>query len=161
LGEQADRGERRAQLVAHLRHEVGLELAQIRFPPQEHDHEHDARDDDGDEAHGQDAEEQVVPRLAREHRDEAEQQHERRGTDDEIYEPLADAPVAVALSILRLPRGHTPRLPRNRRAREAQATIDTRTSPTRLTRLMRVDGREAVALDAGAGDPLAMEAVAR
>ena len=44
-------GERRAELVAHLRDEVGLQLAQVGLAPQEHEHEHDARDGDQHEAH--------------------------------------------------------------------------------------------------------------
>ena len=59
LDEEADARERRAKLVAHLRHEVGLELAQVRLAPQEDEDEHDARDGDEDEADGEDAEEDV------------------------------------------------------------------------------------------------------
>ena len=43
LGEQPDARQRRPKLVAHLRYEVGLQLAQVGLAPEEHEHEHDAR----------------------------------------------------------------------------------------------------------------------
>ena len=59
LGEEADGGERRPQLVADLRHEVGLELGEVRLAAHEDEHEHDAGDDDRDEADREDPEEEV------------------------------------------------------------------------------------------------------
>ena len=43
LGEEADARQRGAKLVADLRDEVGLELAEVGLAPEEDEHEHDAR----------------------------------------------------------------------------------------------------------------------
>ena len=71
LGEEPDARQRRPKLVAHLRDEVGLQLAQVRLAPEEDQHEHDARDGDQHEADRERAEEQVE-RAADEH------EHDRR-----------------------------------------------------------------------------------
>ena len=100
LGEEADGGERRAELVTDLRHEVGLELGEVGLSTNEHEHEHDAGDDDGDEADREDPEEQVDPRLE-EHLDDADREEQHRGDDDEVDEQLDDAPVPHPLEVLR------------------------------------------------------------
>jgi hypothetical protein len=85
--------------VAHLRHEVGLEFAQVGFPPQEDQHEDDAGDGHQDEADRERAEEQVEG-AAQEHQDDAHQQDERRRYDDQEDEELNDAPIPEALPVL-------------------------------------------------------------
>ena len=100
LGEEADRRQRCAKLVADLGDEIRLQLAQVRLAPHEDEHEHDPGSDRRHERHRQDAEDEVVP-LAHEHEDDPDAEDHHRRDDDEVDEELDDPPVADPLSILR------------------------------------------------------------
>ncbi len=84
--------------MAHLRHEVGLQLAQVRLAAQEDEHEHDAGDDNEHEADGQQPEEDVED-VPQEHEHDAHGEDEDRRDDDEVHEQLDNPQIAEATSL--------------------------------------------------------------
>jgi hypothetical protein len=91
LDEHPDRGERRAQVVRDLVHEVGLQLRDARLAGEHRDGGRGAGDGGHDEGHDEPAEQVVARDRAVDEDQDPHRQHERRGDEDEADDERQDA----------------------------------------------------------------------
>ena len=101
LDEHADAGERRAQVVGDLVHEVGLQPGDVGLAV-EHDQRADGAEDGGADERQDEGAEDVVLLLAPEDQDEdAHGEHHGRGDDHESDDERVDAPELHGASVAR------------------------------------------------------------